>query len=403
MRGAMNKTELRREVHDFCAAFMYEFLRQEIGFVPSLDTYIRKLTWAVSVLDLFSADELRREFLIYSGLGEGVFAELNMEFPADFMTEIGTGSEEGLLRWLKENVEKLCRDEGVTRLWVAERLPSGWLLILENAGLTKGEVIEWLEEQDVEVNRNRMSLFRVGELPKREDEKWQDLLAALSQWRTKAVDVYVYEEGVEEGVLVKVKDLLTPLYEAISIDALYRGAYQYMREQPGVTDRVEKGEILKSSIFSLRFRSLWRARELRIDAEVKSETDPVAYPAVVVVQDMDFSEEFDEWTPIKVLDAETHEEFYMRFIEQDDMVRVNCGCEDFRCRFAPILKRMTALQGRATCPPRRTTRKSINVARVPSACKHIFAVFEALIDAGVIVTRAYPRAREIDLTKGLVI
>ena len=400
----MKKSELRKEVHDFCAVFMYEFLRQEIGIVPSLDTYIRKMTWDANVLDFFSADELKREFLIYSGLSEGVFAELDMEFPADFMTEISSGSEEGLLRWLKENVEKLCRDEDVTRVWVAERLPSGWVVVLENAGLAKGEVIEWLEEQDVEVNRNRVSLFKVGEVPKREDEKWQDWFAVLSQWRTKAVGVYVYEEeNLEEGIVIKVKDLFKELCEAISIDALYRGAYEYMKRQPGQVDRVEKAEILRSNITDLRFLPFWGTRELRIDAKVRSETDPVAYSIVIVVQDMDFSEEFDEWTPIKVLDGKTHEEFYMRFIEHDDLVRVNCGCWDFRCRFAPVLKGMKAVQGRVTCPPRTTDRKSINVARVPGACKHILCVFEVLMGAGVIRTRAQPLAREIDLVKGIVI
>jgi len=398
----MKKSELRKEVHDFCAVFMYEFLRQEIGIVPSLDTYIRKMTWDANVLDFFSADELKREFLIYSGLSEGVFAELDMEFPADFMTEISSGSEEGLLRWLKENVEKLCRDEDVTRVWVAGRLPSGWVVVLENAGLAKGEVIEWLEEQDVEVNRNRVSLFKVGEVPKREDEKWQDWFAVLSQWRTKAVEVYVYEEeNLEEGIVIKVKDLFRELCEAISIDALYRGAYEYMKRQPGQVDRVEKAEILRSNITDLRFLPFWGTRELRIDAKVRSETDPVAYSIVIVVQDMDFSEEFDEWTPIKVLDGKTHEEFYMRFIEHDDLVRVNCGCWDFRCRFAPVLKGMKAVQGRVTCPPRTTDRKSINVARVPGACKHVLAVFQILMDAGIVRTRAQPIYKEIDLTKGV--
>jgi hypothetical protein len=176
-----------------------------------------------------------------------------------------------------------------------------------------------------------------------------------------------------------------------------------MRKQPGEVDRVEKAEILRSSVTDLRFLPFWGTRELRIDAEVRSETDPKAYPVVIVVQDMDFSEEFDEWTPIKVLDWKAHEEFYMRLIEYDDMVKVNCGCWDFRCRFAPVLRGMRAVQGRVTCPPRRTARKSINVARVAAACKHILCVFETLADGGILRTRVQPLAREIDLVKGIVI
>jgi hypothetical protein len=51
---------------------MFEFLRQEIGLVPSLYG-ARELTWDTTVLDFFSADELKREFLVYSGLEEEIF------------------------------------------------------------------------------------------------------------------------------------------------------------------------------------------------------------------------------------------------------------------------------------------------------------------------------------------
>ena len=153
----------------------------------------------------------------------------------------------------------------------------------------------------------------------------------------------------------------------------------------------------------MRFLPFLGTKELRIDARVRSGTEPKAYSVVIVVEDMEFSEEFDPWTPVKVLDGKTMEEFYMRFIESDDDVRVSCGCWDFRCRFAPVLRELRAVQGRVTCPPRRTDRKSINVARVPSACSHIFAVFEALMKVGVIVTRASPRYKEIDLTGGIVV
>jgi hypothetical protein len=46
-------------------------------------------------------------------------------------------------------------------------------------------------------------------------------------------------------------------------------------------------------------------------------------------------------------------------------------------------------------------RKSINVARVPSACKHLLALLENLAEAGVLRTRVQPSKRVIDLVKGV--
>jgi hypothetical protein len=324
-----------------------------------------------------------------------------MEFPKDFMTEISTGSAEGLLRWLKENVEKLCRDEGVSRLWIAERMLSGWVVVLESEGLNKKEVVEWLDKRNVDVNENRMWLFRVGEEARSEDDKWYDWFGVLSLWRTKAVEVYVYEEdGVEEGIILRVKDLYKELVEAITIDALYRGPYEYMKKQPGKVDRVWKSENMKRNVTELLFTPFWGTRVLLIEAKVWSENDPKVYPVSIAVHDMDFSEEFDEWTPVKAIDKKTHEEFYMRFIELNDEVRVRCGCMDFQCRFARVLKGMNALIGGIHCPPRRTMRKSINWARVPSACKHLLAVLENLAEAGVLRTRVQPSKKVIDLVKG---
>jgi hypothetical protein len=399
----MRIEELRRELHEFCAVFMREFLRQEVGLVPSLDSYIRKLSWDLNVLDFFSADELKREFFVYSGLKEEVFDEVGMEFPKDFMTEISTGSSEGLLMWLKDNVEKLCRDEGVARLWVAERIPSGWVVVLDGEGLDKREVVEWLSKKDVRVNENRMWLLKVGEEAKSEDEKWYDWFGVVSLWRTKAVEVYVYseDEGMEEGVVFRVKDLYRELVEAITIDALYRGPYEYMKKQPGEVDRVWKSENMKRNVTELLFTPFFRTRVLLIEAKVWSENDPKVYPVSIAVHDMDFSKEFDEWTPVKAIDKKTHEEFYMRFIELNDEVMVRCGCMDFHCRFARVLKDRKALIGGIHCPPRRTTRKSINWARVPSACKHLLSVFELLAEATVLRTRVQPSKKVIDLVKGV--
>jgi len=396
----MTKRELRNEMRDFASAFMFEFLRQEIGLVPSLSTDVRKLVLSSNILDFFSAEELKREFLIYSALDEGVFEEVGLEFPHDFMIDILAGSEDGLRRWMRENIEKLCRDFGVSRVWIVGAKEPQWAVVVEDEGLSKEEVIEWLEGEGLKVDLTRMYLFRFGDRKDWDDDRWQDLLDVLTKWGTSGVEIYEYGE-VEEWMTLRIRDLVKELYEAIAISALYAGAEEYKRKQPGQVDRVEQGALLVGNIEEMRFLPFWGTRELRIDAKIWSESERKQYQATVVVQGMDFSEEFDEWTPVKVVDGKTGEEFYMRLIEVDDLVRVRCGCADFKNRFVPILKQRRAVQGPVALPRRTTDRKSQNVARVATVCKHLFAVFEALMRAGVLVSTAHPLRREIDLTKGI--
>ena len=229
----------------------------------------------------------------------------------------------------------------------------------------------------------------------------RDLVEVLRGFRRRFL-----RREVLEGVVVRVKDLLSGLNEAITIDALYRGTYEYMKRQPGRWDRVWKAEILRRHVRDLTFKPNWESGVLLIEAEVKSEKDDKYYKVEIEVFDMEFSDKFDEWTPVKAFDKRRYEEFYMRFIEVFDEVKVRCGCKDFQCRFARVLKRMDALIGDVDCPPPKTDRrlvrrKPMNVARVPGACKHILAVFEILMDAGVIRTSVQPSKRVVDLVKGV--
>ena len=400
----VSKRELKQEVRDFARAFYFEFLRHEIGLVPSIDSFVRKISWSSNVLDFFSADELKREFLIYSGLSDRVFEDAGMEWPNDFLEQMKRGSEEGLLEWLQENVNKICRDEGVARVWVMERVPDGWIVFLDSKGLSKREAVEYVKSKiEEDVNDERVWLFKVNEKPSSEDEKWADLFSVIVRWKTRGVEVLEYaSEDVEEcWVEFEVGDLLKPLYEAIELDALYKGAHMYKKMQPGEIDRVEAGERLIYNVTDVKFIPFWGTRELWIFGKVKSETKPLSeYSPRVAVENMLLDHEFSETTPIKLVDGKTGEEFYCRFINPHDKVRVWCSCKDFHNRFSWVLKRMRAVQGPIFPVKRKTTtRKGVNVAQVPSACKHVFALTEALVRAKMIST-AWRSVREIDLTKG---
>jgi hypothetical protein len=389
-------------VYDFAAAYMRQFLLQDVGLLPNLDSFIRKVMFSSTIIDFFSKDELRREFLIFSGLDSSVFDEVGMDFPSDFTVEIDMGSEDGLLMWLQDNVDKVCRDEGVDELWVIEKARRGFVVVLTDNKASVKEVVEWLEEKGVEVNEGRAYRFERDDSPRVGDEKWVYFLDVVKVWGSDEVEI-LRLGGAEESVIsVKLGDLLKQLNEGISINALYRGAELYRRTQRGSQDRVEAGEYLMyGKVMNIRFHALWKLNELVIESRVRSESDPKEYLVTVVVEDMDFSEEFDPWTPVKVLDWKTHEEFYMRLIDPSDEVRLRCTCQDFQCRFAKVLKSMKALEGEVMCHRKGTGRKSQNVGGVPSACKHIFAVLELLARNKILVSLVSSRAREIDITSGL--
>jgi hypothetical protein len=390
-------------VYDFAAAYMRQFLLQDVGLLPDLDSFVRKVTFSSTIIDFFSKDELEREFFIFSGLDSSVFDEVGMEFPDDFTVEIDTGSEDGLLMWLQDNVDEVCGEEGADELWVMEKGGRGYIVVLNGIGASINDIVKQLEERGIEVNKSSAYRFERGSAPRAGDEKWVYLLSVVKVWGSKEVEVIKLNDINECMVTMKVGDLLRELNEGVSLEALYRGAELYRVKQPGVQRRVDAGEYLQHShVMQVKFQAFWGVRELRIEAKVKSESgDGNEYWVVIIVEDMDFSREFDPWTPVKVLDAKTHEEFYMRLIDPSDEVRLYCTCKDFQCRFAAVLKSMKALQGRVTCPRRMTQRKSQNVGRVPSACKHIFSILGLLIKNKVIISRVSQRASEIDITSGL--
>jgi hypothetical protein len=391
-------------VYDFAVAYMHQFLLQDVGILPDLDSFVRKVMFSSTIIDFFSKDELRREFFIFSGLDSSVFDEVSMDFPSDFIVEIDTGSEDGLLMWLQDNVDKVCRDEGVDELWVIEKARRGYVVVLTDTGASIKDILKQLEEKGIEVNEGRAYKFERDDSPRAGDEKWIYLLGAVNVWKSDEVEIIRLGGNKESMVSVRLGDLLKQLNEGISIDALYRGAGLYKRTQRGSQDRVEAGEyLIHGKVMNIRFHALWKLNELVIESNIRSESDPKEYLVTIVVEDMDFSEEFDPWTPVKVLDWKTHEEFYMRLIDGNDEVRLKCTCQDFQCRFAEVLKSMKALEGEVMCHRKGTGRKSQNVGRVPSACKHIFTVLEILLRNKILVSMVSSRAREIDMTSGLLV
>ncbi len=400
---AVSKAKLRKAVKEFCSALMYHFLRDEVGLVPSLDSFVRKVSYDSTVLDWFSADELFDEFLVYAGLDAGEVEETGLKFPLDFSQNIKEGSFKGLVLWLEDNVNKFCRDNDVIAFYLV-RLVDGWVLVV-GAGQDVRDLLELMAEKGYDVETYWR--FRIGErYEEREDEKWQEWLNVLRNWGTKRVEVIQFSELVE--VRVSLKDLLMKLEEGIPIDDLYRGARLYMRLQSGQQDRVEAGEWMKGKIRDIYFIPFWGTRELHVYGKVGSERtgerSQRIYSPRIVFEDVELSREFSEYTPVKLLDRKMGEEFYVGFISPQDEVRVWCNCEDFFYTFWEVLRNRRAVAGPFK-PPRkivkgvRIVKKPRNVAKVEGACKHLFAMFEALVDAGLI-TSAWRSGREIDLTRG---
>lgn len=195
--------------------------------------------------------------------------------------------------------------------------------------------------------------------------------------------------------------ILVCLNEAIRLDALYRGSKLYQERQPGRVDRVWHGDILKYyNIKRIRSYPYFGARMWYIISNVESETvKGKTYMQRIQFYDVEFSKEFTRYTPIKIIDSKTGDFVWMSFIPYDCEVGVYCDCADFRFRWEVPLSGRRALLGRVRPYERKDSeRKSINVRRIASVCKHIFAIFELFAGLGIISDQWY-RDKELNVTR----
>lgn len=189
------------------------------------------------------------------------------------------------------------------------------------------------------------------------------------------------------------------IVEGVELERLYRGAYRYRRLQPGQQLRVEAGEGMFDRIVDLNVLVWWGLGALEINGKVRSEVDRDVYTVRIMFLDVELSKKWNEYTPIKMQDSKTGEEFYVQFIGSDTEVAVLCTCMDFACRWAKVLKKEGGLIGRPRACPRKpgSKRKSQNVVGVLAVCKHLYAVLEWLSRKGLISDKLSAGV-EIDLT-----
>lgn len=197
---------------------------------------------------------------------------------------------------------------------------------------------------------------------------------------------------------------LEELVEGVSLERLYYGATKYMRVQsPNVKQmRVEAGELMIRNIEYLKALVWWGLKAVEVNGKVRSEKGKEVYSVRVMFLDVEISEEWSEYTPIKLMDGKTGEIFYTQFMTPDVEVAVLCTCMDFACRWAWVLKKEGGLLGKPRDCKRKLDvggkpRKSQNVAGVQTVCKHLFAVFEWLAKKGMIADKLRAGV-EIDLT-----
>lgn len=198
------------------------------------------------------------------------------------------------------------------------------------------------------------------------------------------------EERIREGLIIRVD-------EAIPLERVYRGSYEYRIKQPAMQDRVGAGERLKGHIRKIFCYVYSGARLLYFTGNVESEREPKEYSFKIQFYDLLIDEEFSEMTPVKVLDAKRKEEFYVQRVTPDTEVAVFCSCPDFRYRWEWYLREIGGLLGKARPYIRKTARKGQNVAKVKTVCKHLFVVFEIFATVGFIGL-SERSAKEIDLS-----
>lgn len=411
----MGVRAIRKQVREFAKAFMYVFLRDEVGLVPSIDSFVTKVEWNSSILDFFSAEELLDEFLKWSGVDEEEME--GVEWPDDVIVAIEEGSREGLLEWLRENVDKFCRDEDVLAFNLVEAYKKGvndlgYVIVIPK--MKKEKVKEYLLDNGYDKVVNVYEFKYREDVRERDFDKWEAWLRAVRMWRK--VGVRVVEEEIEEmftddwcvkGMVKELVESYFGLEEGLTVRELERGVLDYMRLQPAKTNRIAEVDIVVRRIQKVKFLPFWGTGELHIYAETTGSSENRTYFQKIVVEDFgDFmSEEWSEFTPIRLLDGKTMEEFYIGFINpNEDELRVWCTCRDFMYTFWEPLKRRRAIAGPFKAEkPKGTGRKPRNVAKVPGACKHILALIYLLMKNKVISTQ-WRAGKVIDIARrGLLI
>ncbi len=187
--------------------------------------------------------------------------------------------------------------------------------------------------------------------------------------------------------------------EAIELEKVYVNARKYIDIQPGVVDRVEKGDKMKPDVLSIKTYVYYGTGMLDLVAEVHSEELPTVYTSRIQFYDLLLSDSFSKATPIKVKDSKNKNIYWMERLTPESEIAVRCSCPDFRFRFMWYLKDIHALIGKPLPYVRKTNyRKSVNVGKVKAVCKHLFAVFESLVAINVIgMENTY--GSEIDFSK----
>ncbi len=186
--------------------------------------------------------------------------------------------------------------------------------------------------------------------------------------------------------------------EAIELEKVYINARKYIQIQPGVVDRVEKGDVMKPDVLSVKTYIFYGAGTFDLIAEVHSEKEPKVYTSRIQFYDVLFGDDFTKATPVKVKDSKNKNIFWMQRFTPNTEIAVRCSCPDFRFRFMWYLKDIHALLGKPIPYVRKTHRKGQNVGKVKAVCKHLFAIFESLVAVNVIgMEETY--SSEIDFTR----
>lgn len=385
------KVWTRREVVDRVTEWVTEYLVYEFGVVPN-----------VSGLDYISVD-MGWEDIGDSGVAEEIFGEeIDVGF---YKSDLDDGVQRGIIGYIMLNINEIFSRYRVDSFYFIDS-KDGFYVVLNDEDLNKEDVLNALEVEGIEVDVGKVWYFvegvrweRLDDLDKEGVYRFFDF---LKQWKEsnvwKASELFYIDVGVKgNGNGNGYKEALE---ERMSLEQLYKGAYAYMRVQPAKQDRVEAGAgMMKYGyIKSLQFIPFFGTGVLDVVARVESEeTEGKVYSVHLQFFGMDFNEEFDEYTPVKLRDSKTKKVFYSSFISSDTEVAVYCGCEDFRHTFSYWLKQSGSLTGRVKPYRRKTTWwKPRNIGKIKSMCKHIFAVLEELLDAGLISDKGYLK-RELDL------
>jgi hypothetical protein len=179
------------EVFHWISAEMLRYVSDNVGLYPHFSDRIKRLNIGDLLTDFYNKDDL----------DDKISDDLGRDIDLDHYTaQVVEGSRDGMLRWVHQNIRRICWEEGVQSVAFAV-VHAGeegiqFLLIMNGGDLPKREIVSELRDMGYAVDSSAVWVFDrdldYDDLHTTQREGLEDFFTALKAWRD--VEMFDIEE-----------------------------------------------------------------------------------------------------------------------------------------------------------------------------------------------------------------